>query len=127
MANAERNQHAPELAASSRLDHAEHVANAIRPLATSTVTKAPHAIEPIELLSGQAIEITETANHAALHQLREQLLTDALKVERSAADGVPQRFEVLRWAGAVRAAMSHLVAHYRSSTGRTGRWHGEIG
>jgi hypothetical protein len=52
MANAERNQHAPELAASSRLNHAEHVANAIRPLATRTVAEASHAIESIKLFSG---------------------------------------------------------------------------
>jgi threonine dehydratase len=78
MANAERNQHAPELAASSRLNHAQHVAYAIRPLATSAVTEAPHAIKPIELFSGQAIEIAESADDTTLHQLGKQLFADTL-------------------------------------------------
>ena len=77
----------------------------------SAVTQASHAVQPVELVSGQAIEITETANHATLHQLREQLLTDALEVERPTANRIAQRLKVLRRAGAIRAAMAHLIAY----------------
>ena len=112
MSYTERNKNAPQLSASSRLNHAEHVANAIRPLATRAVTQASHTVEPIELLSGQAIEIAEAANHATLHELREQLLADALEVERPTANRISQRLEVLRRAGTVRTAMTHLVAHH---------------
>jgi hypothetical protein len=115
MANAECNKNAPQLSASSCLNHAEHVADAIRPFATRTVTQASHTVKPIELLSGQAIEIAEAANHTTLHELREELLSDALEIERTTTNRVAQRLEVLRWAGAVRAAMAHLVAHHFSA------------
>jgi hypothetical protein len=126
MANAERNQNAPQLTTSARLDHAEHIADAVRTIATRSVTQAPHAIEPIELLSGQAIEIAEATHHASLHQLGKQLLTDTLKVECTATNRISQRLKVLRRAGAIWAAMAHLIAYDRSATGWTGRWHGEL-
>jgi hypothetical protein len=78
MSNPKGNKYAPQLSVSSRLNYAEHVADAIRPLAARPVTQAPHAIKPIELLSGEAVEIAEAADHATLHELCEQLLTDAL-------------------------------------------------
>ena len=111
MSNPERNEYAPQLSVSSRLNHAEHVADAIRALAARRVTQAPHTVEPVELLSGQAIEVTDAANHATFHQLCEQLLANALKVERATTNRVAQRLEVLCWARAIRTAMAHLVAH----------------
>jgi hypothetical protein len=115
MANAERNKNAPQLSTSSRLNHAEHVADAIRPFATRAVTEASHTVKAIELFGGQAVEIAEVTNHAALNELREQLLADALKVERPTANRISQRLEVLRRAGTVRTAMAHLVTHHFSA------------
>ena len=111
MSNTEGNKYAPQLSVSSRLNHAEHVTDAIRPLAARPVTQAPHAIQPIELFGGQTIEITEAADHTALHELRKKFLTNTLKVERATTNRVAQRLEVLRWAGAIWAAMAHLVAN----------------
>ena len=127
MPNAECDQNAPQLSASSCLNHAEHVVDSIRPLAARPVTQAPHAIEPNELFCGQTVEITEAADHATLHQLRKQLLADALKVKRATTNRIAQCLEVLRWAGAIRAAMPNFVSHHFGTAGRAARRHRELG
>jgi hypothetical protein len=89
-----------------------------------------HPLEALQLLLRQGVDVGERAHQAAVHQLVDHLLAQALDVEGAAAGEVEQRELALRRADQAAGAAvigPARLAHDVAATGRASERHAEVG